>query len=103
MIRPDSDSQATKLFWLSLLVALLLPGTLRAESGLKQFFAQNCIKCHGPEEQNGMVRLDRPVSELRADHELLETIATVLEAGEMPPEEASQPEADAVAQVVQLL
>lgn len=90
--------------WLAtLLLVILLPATLRAEPELQQFFAQNCVKCHGPEKQKGEVRLDKPVSELLADEELLETIATVLEAGEMPPEDAPQPEADSVGQVVQML
>ncbi len=112
---PDSESQATslrnaeyvtekKLFWTILLLSfLVLPGTLHAEPKLEQFFTQNCVKCHGPEEQQGDVRLDKPVGELLADHELLETIASVLEAGEMPPEQAPQPEAEAVTHVVQTL
>ena len=86
-----------------MLVGFLLPGTLRAEPKLEQFFAQNCVKCHGPEKQKGKVRLDKPVGALFADKELLETIATVLEAGEMPPEQAPQPKAEAVAEVVQML
>lgn len=86
-----------------LLVGCLVPATLRAEPKLQQFFDQNCVKCHGPDKQQGQVRLDKPVSEVLADEELLETIATVLEAGEMPPEEAPQPESEAVAQVVQIL
>ncbi|MDE0895528.1 MAG: DUF1592 domain-containing protein, partial [Planctomycetota bacterium] len=94
MIRPH---------WIILLVCFLVPATLRAEPKLDQFFAQNCVKCHGPKKQKGKVRLDKPVGALFADEELLETIATVLEAGEMPPEEAPQPEADAVAEVVQML
>ena len=86
-----------------LFVVFLLPATVRAESKLEQFFAQNCVKCHGSEKQKGEVQLDKPVDALFADEELLETIATVLEAGEMPPEEAPQPEAKAVADVVQIL
>jgi hypothetical protein len=90
--------------WLTTLLACFLsPATLRAESRLEQFFAQNCVKCHGPEKQKGEVRLDRPVGTLLADEELLETIATVLEAGEMPPENAPQPEAQTVAEVVRML
>ena len=89
--------------WTALLVGFLLPGTLPAEPKLEQFFSQNCVKCHGPEKQKGKVRLDKPVGALFADEELLETIATVLEAGEMPPEKAPQPEAEAVAEVVQML
>ena len=92
-----------RLPWTMLLVGFLLPGTLRAEPQLEQFFAQNCVKCHGPEKQKGKVRLDRPVDALFADEELLETLAAVLEAGEMPPKEAPQPKAEAVAEVVQML
>ena len=84
-------------------VSFLLSVTLRAEPKLEQFFAQNCVKCHGPEKQKGKVRLDQPVDALFADEELLETLAAVLEAGEMPPEKAPQPKAAAVAEVVQLL
>ena len=77
-----------RLPWTMLLVGFLLPGALRAEPRLEQFFAQNCVRCHGPEKQKGEVRLDKPVAALFADEELLEAIATVLEAGEMPPEKA---------------
>ena len=79
--------------WTALLTGFLLTGILHADPKLEQFFAQNCVKCHGPEKQKGKVRLDKPVGALFADEELLETIATVLEAGEMPPEEAPQPTA----------
>ena len=88
---------------LLLLPGFLLPATLRADPQLEQFFARNCVSCHGPEKQKGTVRLDRPMSALSSDKELLETIATVLEAGEMPPEEAPQPQPEAVAQVMQIL
>ena len=88
---------------LLLLCFLVLPGTLRAETKLNQFFAQNCVKCHGPDEQQGEVRLDKPADTLLADGELLETIATLIEAGEMPPEEAPQPKAESVTEVMKLL
>ncbi len=86
-----------------LLVGFLLPRALCADSKLEKFFAQNCVKCHGPEEQNGEVRLDNPVDTLFADQELLESIATVVEAGEMPPEGEPQPKAESVAEIMQLL
>ena len=92
-----------RLTWAMLLVGFLLPGALHADSTLETFLNQNCVKCHGPDEQNGNVRLDKPVGDLFADVELLETVATVIEAGEMPPEEAPQPEANAVAEIMQLL
>ena len=87
----------------ALLVGILLPGTLHAEPKLEQFFAQNCVKCHGPEKQKGEVRLDKSAGTLFADKELLETIAAVLEAGEMPPEEAPQPAAAIRSQAVQII
>jgi hypothetical protein len=92
-----------RLSWTMLLVGFLLPGTLRAEPKLQQFFAQNCVKCHGPEKQKGKVRLDNPVGELFAEEEFLETLLALLEAGEMPPKKAPQPKAKAVAEVVQML
>ena len=89
----------TQLRCTMILVALLLPGTLRAETSLQQFFAQNCVKCHGPNEQQGGVRLDKSVDTLLADVELLETITSLVEAGEMPPKDAPQPTAEAVAEL----
>ena len=89
--------------WTALLVGFLLPGILHAEPKLEKFFAQNCVKCHGPEKQKGKVRLDKPVGGLFADRELLENIATVLEAGEMPPEEAPQPTAAIRSKALQII
>jgi len=89
--------------WTAALVGFLLPGILHAEPKLEQFFAQNCVKCHGPEKQKGKVRLDKPVGALFADEELLETIATVLEAVEMPPEKERQPTAAARAEALQII
>ena len=89
--------------WTALLVGFLLPGILHAEPKLEQFFAQNCVKCHGPEKQKGKVRLDKPVGALFAEKDLLETIATVLEVGEMPPEKEPQPTAAARAEALQII
>ena len=86
-----------------LFLCFLLPGTLRADTKLQQFFVQNCVKCHSGEEPKGSVRLDGSMNTILADHELLVTIAALIEAGEMPPEDAPQPEAEAVAKITQLL
>ncbi len=89
--------------WTALLTGFLLSGILHADPKLEKFFTQNCIKCHGPEKQKGKVRLDKPVGTLFAEEEMLETIATVLEAGEMPPEDAPQPTAAARSEALQIL
>ena len=92
-----------RLAWTLLLVGFLLQTNLRSEPRLEHFLTQNCVKCHGPEKQKGKVRLDKPVDALFADEELLETLAAVLEAGEMPPEKEPQPDAEAVAEVLEIL
>jgi hypothetical protein len=89
--------------WTALLVGFLLPGILQADPKLENFFAKNCVKCHGPEKQKGKVRLDKAVGALFADEELMETISTVLEAGEMPPEKEPQPTASARAEALQII
>lgn len=92
-----------RLVWMVLLMSFLLPGTLCADSRLRQFFSQNCIQCHGPKKQQGEVRLDLPMERLLDDKELLETITILIESGEMPPEEAPQPDKESVNKVVELL
>jgi len=89
--------------WAALLAGFLLSGILHAETKLEKFFARNCVKCHGPDKQKGKVRLDKPVGTLFADEKLLETVATVLDAGEMPPEESSQPTAAARSEALQII
>lgn len=89
--------------WTTALLFLVLPGILLAEPQLEKFFAQNCVKCHGPKKQKGKVRLDRPEDVLFADGELLETVASMLESGDMPPEKAPQPKAEARAKALQFL
>ena len=89
--------------WTTALLFLVLSWGLIAEPQLEKFLAQNCVKCHGPEEQKGKVRLDRSVGVLFANEDLLETIAAVLEAGEMPPEKAPQPTAVARADALQII
>ncbi|MEM7143509.1 MAG: DUF1592 domain-containing protein [Verrucomicrobiota bacterium] len=80
--------------WVFTLLVCALQGGGQAEPSLEAFFEQNCIECHGPEKQKGKVRLDLGVEELFANDDLPETVVAVLEAGEMPPEDAPQPEAD---------
>ena len=89
--------------WTTALLFLVLSGGLLAEPKLKKFFAQNCVKCHGPEKQKGKVRLDKPSDVLFANAKFLETVVSVLEAGDMPPEKAPQPKASEVADTLQLL
>lgn len=92
-----------RLPWTMLVVGLLVPATVDAQGKPEPFFAKHCVLCHGPDKQNGGVRLDRPIKSLFADGDLMETIATLLETGEMPPEGSPQPESEAVAEMIQRL
>lgn len=92
-----------RLRWTMLLVSLLFPGRLRAQTELEQFFTSHCVRCHGAETQQGGIRLDGRVNTVLADGVLLETITRLIEAGEMPPPEEPRPPADTSARISQLL
>ena len=92
-----------RLHWIALLLLGTVPTTLFADPGLQQFFAQHCVKCHGPEEQNGDLRLDNPIPTIVADGDLLEAVASVLEDGEMPPKDALQPKPQQVSEVLKII
>ena len=55
------------------------------------FFSQYCMKCHGPQEQKGDVRLDQIGSRVTDNHKLWETVVHNIQRGDMPPEDESQP------------
>ena len=89
--------------WIATLLVFVSHGALFAQSPLEEFFTQHCVKCHGPKTQMGKVRLDRSTDAIFSDTELLETVVAVLEAGEMPPETAPQPQAKARADAIEML
>ena len=65
------------------------------DNGIKPFFQQNCIKCHGEGEKiKGKLdlRTYSDHAELLKDADRIEDIISVIEEGEMPPEE--EPEID---------
>ena len=91
-------------FFVTAMIAIFFAsGILQADPKLEKIFAQNCIKCHGPQKQKGKLRLDRPLGQIFSDRKLLENIAAVIEAEEMPPEEAPQPTAEVRAEALQII
>ena len=89
--------------WIATLLVFVSPGALLAQSPLEEFFTQHCVKCHGPKKQMGKLRLDRSLDAIFSDTDLLETVVAVLEADEMPPETAPQPQAEARASAIEML
>ena len=74
-------------------------GQARAGDDLKSFITATCIDCHGPDTQEGGVRLDTlplDAKGLAASPEALHTLIRVhdrVRDGEMPPKDAEQPSA----------
>lgn len=94
---------------LSVLVTLLLSGSVFAETESKgfeavvqPFLSANCIKCHGPKKAKGAIRLDRIDGRISEghDYETWTAIQGQLAEGEMPPEDEKQPTEGERAEVV---
>lgn len=84
-----------------LMATLIASPLLAAEQDATQLFKQYCVSCHGPDEQNGQVRLDLSATELSAKPELLEKVTRVLEKGEMPPFGEPEPKPSQVTAALQ--
>ncbi len=93
MIPPSDDMKALQL--LLLLTASLSPGLLVAaepvdfERDVLPVLKARCVACHGPDTQEGRVRIDTLSTNLvddRADAETWHEVLHALQKGEMPPE-----------------
>jgi mono/diheme cytochrome c family protein len=72
---------------------------LRADfdNDIRPLLNQFCVRCHGPEEQNGRMRFDTLSTDLIKDRAAAEDwheTLNVLNRGEMPPEDEPQPSVD---------
>lgn len=80
------------LFWADASAAE--PPQIRLEEGQRAFLKEHCIECHNADKQKGKLRLDDISLALdtveRADR--WQKILNQINSGEMPPEEARQPE-----------
>ncbi len=67
------------------------------------FLKKHCLRCHGPEKQDGEFRVDRQLKNEFLDpaaNAKWGEVVNVLNSHEMPPESESQPKSDEVARVV---
>jgi len=85
------------LGWLATLSAAATAAApqARLDDRHREFLAKHCIACHGEKEQEGEVRLDRIgfTVDSVATADLWQKVLNQLNSGEMPPEDAPQPEA----------
>jgi len=75
-----------------ILQALFLVSSLGFEKEVRPILERSCVKCHGGEKVKGEVDFSKILTEADVDtqFELWETVAEVIEAGEMPPEDEPQ-------------
>lgn len=75
------------------------------ELELQPFLQTYCVQCHGPEEQNGQVRFDQVSWTITRNDEAQrwQDVLDVLNGGDMPPEDAKQPESEELARMLDLL
>jgi mono/diheme cytochrome c family protein len=76
--------------------------SVSAAEPFEAFLSKHCVRCHGPEQVERDLRIDRLSRDFRtgADGHLWAEIVERINAGEMPPEEEPQPTEDEIAAVV---
>jgi hypothetical protein len=96
--------RVTVFAWLGAAFASALAAAAEPHAAQK-FFADYCVKCHGPEKQKAERRFDvLPAAVTHHDHLTdFQDIIDQLNLGEMPPPEEKQPARTEVAALVELL
>jgi mono/diheme cytochrome c family protein len=86
----------------ALAVAVLCPAGAIAEEPFEAFLVKHCGRCHGPEDEEGELRIDRLSRDFKAGvdaHRWAEVVERV-NSGEMPPEKEPRPTQDEIASFV---
>ncbi|QDU98964.1 DUF1592 domain-containing protein [Lignipirellula cremea] len=86
-------------------LGFLFAGAAFGAEPFEAFLQQHCVRCHGPQKQEGDVRIDqlsRDFKDAADSHHWAEIIERV-NAGEMPPEKEPQPTQDEIAAFVMSL
>ncbi|QEG00219.1 hypothetical protein Mal15_42890 [Stieleria maiorica] len=87
---------------LLLLIGLCCASAVCRAEPFEVFLQRHCVRCHGPETQEGDLRIDRLSREFNAGvdtHQWAEALEKV-NSGEMPPKEEPQPTQDEIATFV---
>ncbi len=72
-------------------------------SQVQPFFAAHCLKCHGPDKQEGDLRLDTLEHQFASERTAARwtEIMDRLNSGQMPPDEEPRPDAEQVTRVAE--
>lgn len=85
-----------QVFFISFLMLCTVTLSSRQQSRAadpQSFFAQHCVKCHGPEKQEADLRLDTIPKPDPESAETWSLIADMIDSGDMPPRQQPQPAA----------
>ena len=76
-----------------------------AAEAFEGFLQKHCIDCHGPKKAKGDLRLDQLSRNFKSgiDGQVWAEVVEKINAGEMPPEDESQPTADEIGKVISQL
>ena len=79
--------------------------TLLPEKVLAPFFNNYCVSCHGGEDPSGQVRLEHPIWKVASNDsaQRWQDLLDVLNSGDMPPEDADQPDPEELQAVLRSL
>lgn len=76
--------------------------TSKADEPFEAFLTQHCLRCHGPDADEGGLRVDQLSRDFKsgADSHLWAEVIGRINAGEMPPEDEPQPTQDEISAFV---
>jgi Protein of unknown function (DUF1588)/Protein of unknown function (DUF1592)/Protein of unknown function (DUF1595)/Protein of unknown function (DUF1587)/Protein of unknown function (DUF1585)/Planctomycete cytochrome C len=86
-------STAPRILFLTLVVGLVLSHAVHGAEPFEAFVEKHCIRCHGPQKEEGDIRIDRLSRDFKAGldaHHWAEALDKV-NSGEMPPKKEPQP------------
>ena len=86
-------------------IGFLLSGVVQAEESLENFLTKHCIRCHGPQKEEGDIRFDRLSRDFKAgvdSHHWAEALDKI-NSGAMPPKKEPQPTQEEISAFVATL
>ena len=87
---------------LSAILSLCFGGAVYGAEPFEAFLAKHCVRCHGPQKEEGDIRIDRLSRDFKAGldaHHWAEALDKI-NSGEMPPKDEPQPTQDEIAAFV---
>ena len=88
--------------FISILLLVAIVGFSHAAEPFEGFLQKHCIACHGPKKTKGDLRLDQLSRDFKSgvDGQVWAEVVEKINAGEMPPEDESQPTTDEIGKVI---